>query len=367
MSAQPATSAAPPPPASPAAAHKPPSENSPTNASPSSSKRVYVSNLSFRTTDADLTAAFGAVCPGQVRKATVIKKYGRSKGFGFVTFISNESAQTAVSQMDRIDLGGRTINVRIAIQSPTRRKSASGSSTSPAPPSKKQPPPSKKTADSALNTATNSAPQSVEASAAAARAAINPPSNGATVESPSGGAALDTPQSSTKKPKKRFNKKKQQRPPAAEPASNGDGHVGHQRIDDAANEDDAAENWDAPANVTTNGAQGKQNQQQQRRPVRPKKRPQGPLSKNTLFVSNLPYAIDDQALVNLFSDYGSIEAKVVQRNGQSKGFGFVKLRDESSHQKAMEAFRTETFQVDGRLLVVRAAIEYDAAGTSDSQ
>ncbi|KAJ3203977.1 hypothetical protein HDU82_006166 [Entophlyctis luteolus] len=355
------------------AAHKDLSENTASVSSPTSAKRVYVSNLSFRTTDADLTAAFGAVCPGQVRKATVIKKFGRSKGFGFVTFISNEAAQTAVAHMDRVDVGGRTINVRIAIQT-TRGKNSTDLSAAPAP--RKKQFSSKKSDNSAgapepQSPAANNSPQSPEVNSASS-APINPSSVAAEAQS---GAESDTLQSSTKKPRKRFNKKKQQRPPVNVPPGNGSVDLEHQRIDDAGNEEDAAvaaENSDAPANVVVNGDFEKQQHQRQRRPLRQKKRPQGPLSKSTLFVSNLPYAIDDQALFNLFSDYGSIEAKVIQRNGQSKGFGFVKLRDETLHQNAMEAFRTETFQVDGRLLVVRAAIDsqrtgYDTAVTSDSQ
>ena len=47
-------------------------------------KKIYVGNLSFETTDADLNDMFSQV--GQVESAQIIRDRdtGRSKGFGFV-------------------------------------------------------------------------------------------------------------------------------------------------------------------------------------------------------------------------------------------------------------------------------------------
>ena len=47
---------------------------------------------------------------------------GQSRGFGFVSFSSEEAATKAVSAMHESDLGGRTITVRMAGEKPPERK-----------------------------------------------------------------------------------------------------------------------------------------------------------------------------------------------------------------------------------------------------
>jgi cold-inducible RNA-binding protein len=73
--------------------------------------KLYVGNLSFQTTEQDLSAAFAAYQPTAV---TIVmdRSTGQSKGFGFVTCgtqeLANEATQTS------IELGGRTLKVDIA-------------------------------------------------------------------------------------------------------------------------------------------------------------------------------------------------------------------------------------------------------------
>ncbi|KIM31953.1 hypothetical protein M408DRAFT_6943 [Serendipita vermifera MAFF 305830] len=78
--------------------------------------RAFVpsSNLSWNTTDETLTDAFGQY--GQVTDAIVMKdrETGRSRGFGFVTFGSQEEADAAVAGMHEQDLDGRRIKVNPA-------------------------------------------------------------------------------------------------------------------------------------------------------------------------------------------------------------------------------------------------------------
>jgi RNA recognition motif-containing protein len=77
-----------------------------------SSKNLYVGNLSFSTTDADLMQAFSAY--GQVTKAQVImdRETGRSRGFGFVEMASG--AEEAVTAMNGAELQGRRLTVNEA-------------------------------------------------------------------------------------------------------------------------------------------------------------------------------------------------------------------------------------------------------------
>ena len=53
---------------------------------------------------------------GEITEAIVIKdKYsGRSKGFGFVTFANDESANKAISEMNEKDIQGRALKVNEA-------------------------------------------------------------------------------------------------------------------------------------------------------------------------------------------------------------------------------------------------------------
>ena len=75
---------------------------------------IYVGNLSFRTTEMDLEAAFSAY--GAVDKATIVKERetGRSRGFGFVEMSNADEAQRAIASMNGKDLGGRALQVNEA-------------------------------------------------------------------------------------------------------------------------------------------------------------------------------------------------------------------------------------------------------------
>lgn len=77
--------------------------------------------------------------------------------------------------------------------------------------------------------------------------------------------------------------------------------------------------------------------------------------KNKLYVGNLPFAIDDAQLKELFAKYGEVvEAVVIKNkfNGRSKGFGFVTFKDDKMAEAALEMNQSE---VMGRKLVVNLA------------
>ena len=75
--------------------------------------KLYVGGLSWDTNSESLHSAFESC--GAVREAKVItdRDSGRSRGFGFVTFESEESAEQALS-LDDTELDGRRIKVSIA-------------------------------------------------------------------------------------------------------------------------------------------------------------------------------------------------------------------------------------------------------------
>jgi RNA recognition motif-containing protein len=76
--------------------------------------KLYVGNLSFRTTSEELREAFSAV--GTVESASVIedRDTGRSRGFAFVEMATPEEAAAAIEQFNGKDFGGRNLTVNEA-------------------------------------------------------------------------------------------------------------------------------------------------------------------------------------------------------------------------------------------------------------
>jgi RNA recognition motif-containing protein len=77
-------------------------------------KRLYVGNLSYQTTDADLQELFAGA--GAVSSAEVVqdRDTGRSKGFGFVEMENDGDAAKAITQFDGSTLHDRQIKVNEA-------------------------------------------------------------------------------------------------------------------------------------------------------------------------------------------------------------------------------------------------------------
>jgi len=97
------------------------------------------------------------------------------------------------------------------------------------------------------------------------------------------------------------------------------------------------------------------------RPSRPVgEDPVGEPSKTMLFVANLGFNIDDEALSALFTDAGInvVSARVVRRKfgppRRSKGYGFVDVGSEEEQQKAIEAIQGK--EVGGRAIAVKIAV-----------
>jgi len=77
-------------------------------------KKLYVGNLPYDVTDADLEQLFNQ--HGTVQSAQVIqdRMTGRSKGFGFVEMDSDQEAQAAINDLNGKDYGGRALTVNEA-------------------------------------------------------------------------------------------------------------------------------------------------------------------------------------------------------------------------------------------------------------
>jgi RNA recognition motif-containing protein len=78
------------------------------------STKLFVGNLSFKTTENDLQEAFAA--HGTVVEASLMmdRMTGRSRGFAFVTMSTPEEAQKAIAAMNGATVGERQLTVNIA-------------------------------------------------------------------------------------------------------------------------------------------------------------------------------------------------------------------------------------------------------------
>src|SRR3989440_6915166 len=77
-------------------------------------KKIYVGNLSFQTTEADLSDMFSKL--GQVESVQIItdRDTGRSKGFGFVQMSDDAAADKAIERFNGKEVNGRALTVNEA-------------------------------------------------------------------------------------------------------------------------------------------------------------------------------------------------------------------------------------------------------------
>lgn len=270
--------------------------------------KVFVGNLSFQTTEAELSELFSKPTP--VLRANIITHGTRSRGYGFVSYETLAQAEAAATTYNKVELGGREINVEVAKPKVERAPAAPKVKTP------KQP-----------KAETNEATESVEAADFKPRTGRNNRSRASRKanrnknEGEEGTSTEEAP---------------------ASPTANGEAKEGARRKRNNRRSGRKGANGDA---ITEDGAAA---------PSAP--RTVGPPSKTTVFVANLPFAMSDAGLKELFAQFKVVSAHVVHRrgSGRSKGFGFVELVDEAEQQNVIEKMKDA--QADGRELVIKVAL-----------
>jgi RNA recognition motif-containing protein len=77
-------------------------------------------------------------------------------------------------------------------------------------------------------------------------------------------------------------------------------------------------------------------------------------SENTLYISNLPFELDDNDLRQIFQEFNPKNAKIpVRRGGKSKGYGFVEFNNANDQNEALKAL--DQSEVNGRLITIKVS------------
>ena len=84
--------------------------------------KLFVGNLSWNTEETSLRDMFEA--HGEVEDVRIItdRDTGRSRGFGFVTFVNSDDAKNAMEALNGTELDGRNLNVNEARERQPRQQ-----------------------------------------------------------------------------------------------------------------------------------------------------------------------------------------------------------------------------------------------------
>lgn len=93
-------------------------------------KNLFVGNMSFQTTESELTALFQGF--GQVTRVHVAmdRETGRARGFAFVEMPNDEEAAKAIAGLNGKEVGGRALKVNEARPKEARSGPPRGGSSS---------------------------------------------------------------------------------------------------------------------------------------------------------------------------------------------------------------------------------------------
>lgn len=290
--------------------------------------KVFAGNLAYSTTDEGLKTFFAPV-QSDIITAQVILRGPRSAGYGFVAMSSAEAAQRAVDLLNLKELDGRKVIVEIAKPADQKDKEKKEKRA------KRRP--NRRGAKAVPGEVTDAeANGEVKAEDAA------PPT-----------AASGTDEAAKPKRKKKKSNRKSRRgatPPEYE--------IVHE---EAGYEDPATEGAPDAATPPPRKPRVRTRRPRTYRPSRAAgEDPVGEPSKTTLFVANLGFSVDDDALSALFTEAGVnvVSARVVRRRWgtprRSKGYGFVDVGTEEEQAKAIEAVQGK--EVGGRPIAVKIAV-----------
>lgn len=269
--------------------------------------RVYVGNLAFSTSEEKVREHIASA--GSVASSIVFpRKFGsRPAGYAFAQYEKEEDAKKVVDKLNDVELDGRKLRVEIA------RPEADADERK------------------AKRDAANAARKAKRAEAKAAQAPAPAPADAEAKPE----AAADGEQ--VKKPRKKSKRGGRRRQPAEEGEEGADAS------------DDAKPAGEPKGRIDGGNAEGEAKPKKERKPRQKKLAPSGAASKDTLFVSNLPYELDDDALSSIFTNLSiSVKSATILRSTfrprkgaeegprRSRGFGFVVVENPAQLSEAVD-------------------------------
>jgi RNA recognition motif-containing protein len=321
---------------------------------------IYVSNLPFTTTDEQLRELFKG---HDIKTAYIAKRRnGRSKGFGFVNLVKESEQNAAISKVDGKEIDGRKITAKIAFNDPRRNDQGELKEEF-----KTNLPKQGATSDTVVYVANipwtfkDEELKGVFSGLDVKLATVATRRNGRSkgfgfVEFGSKEACIEALKkdqlkvlSSDPTPQERIitvrashnYRGNQPRENDNQQRGNnnrgGDNNRGGRRQRDSNNRGRSRDNNRRP---TGNSNQGDRNP--------PRK------LENTLYVSNIPFDLDDNDLKQIFSEFHVKSSHVATRqNGKSRGFGFVEFNNAKDQTEALNALNQS--EVNNRVITVRVA------------
>jgi len=288
--------------------------------------KVFVGNLSFKTKREELAAEFQAA--GRVVEANIITRGTRSLGYGFVEMESEEDAQKAINIMNKKSIDSREINVELA----KPRDETKIGERRPAPQRRNRRPSGGNGGNGGGNSSNNAQGGNNNNN--------NNSNNNAGSNSPNAGNKRQRPE-----------RKKENAPSSSSEIKEGSGGSSSNSGPSGSGSGSGS---DKEGNRDGPGARRFRPRRYRRRFPR-KDLPPRKESETSLFIANLPFSIDSQALNDLYKAHNVKSAHVVaNRNGKSKGFGFVELATQADQKAALDA--TNKTNVQGRELIVKIAL-----------
>jgi len=300
--------------------------------------KVFVGNLSFKTKAEELAAEFSTA--GKVVGANIIARGPRSLGYGFVEMETEEDAHKAVALLNKKSIDSREINVEVA----KPRDDSKVAERRQAPEGGDQAPPRRGRGGRGGRGGVRGG---------RGRGGRGGGRGGRGPRAEVGTAGEATP---------------------ANQGENNDNNSTNNNVD-GANQAPPRRRYRARSQTGENsGAQGDAGAVAPPRgggrggarggrgrggrfPRAPREADNRTPSPTTLFVANLPFSLDDNGLQELFKAQNPTKAHVVlNRNGRSKGFGFVEFANEQDQQAAVNA---EKKTVETRELIVKVALTSD--------
>ncbi|TXT10437.1 uncharacterized protein COLE_04371 [Cutaneotrichosporon oleaginosum] len=320
--------------------------------------RVYIGNLAFSATEEQIREHLAKV-GGEITSVILPTRYkNRPAGYAFVTYKNEADATKVVEALNETEIGGRQVHLQLARSKEEnaerrtalleKRKEAKAAKVAKAKEVKEE----KEAADTPAVDGEKSAtradkPQKKKKAAASKASSVLPlyvskltpsqsrrrrPEDGDETAVDDEAEAVDTPAKPSKPPKK-----------AKEPKAK-------------------AENGDAA--------------DKEPKERKPRLVLTGEFSKNTVFVANLPFTVDDDGLSEIFTNL-SIKVKsahvikgIRKLPGRrafrgSKGFGFVVLEDEAQQVSAVE--KVNGMEVQDRKITAKVAQEMKALEEIDNE